>query len=65
LPVEFVAALGYASVFSSATNTLIAPALIGAEVFGFNYLPYFLLTVCISYIFNGNHSIYKGQKSIF
>ncbi|WP_185938036.1 chloride channel protein, partial [Enterococcus avium] len=28
LPVEFVAALGYASVFSSATNTLIAPALI-------------------------------------
>ena len=65
LPVEFVAALGYASVFSSATNTLIAPALIGAEVFGFNYLPYFLFTVCISYIFNGNHSIYKGQKSIF
>lgn len=65
LPVKFVAALGYASVFSSATNTLIAPALIGAEVFGFNYLPYFLFTVCISYIFNGNHSIYKGQKSIF
>lgn len=65
LPIEFVAALGYASVFSSATNTLIAPALIGAEVFGFNYLPYFLLTVCISYVFNGNHSIYKGQKSIF
>ncbi|EDP68398.1 hypothetical protein CAT7_02914 [Carnobacterium sp. AT7] len=65
LPIEFVAALGYASVFSSATNTLIAPALIGAEVFGFNYLPYFLLTVCISYVFNGNHSIYKGQKTVF
>lgn len=65
LPVEFVAALGYASVFSSATNTLIAPALIGAEVFGFNYLPYFLLTVCISYVFNGNNSIYGGQKIIF
>lgn len=64
LPIEFVAALGYISVFSSATNTLIAPALIGAEVFGFDYLPYFLLTVCVSYVFNGNHSIYGGQKTI-
>lgn len=65
LPIEFAAALGYASVFSSATNTLIAPALIGAEVFGFDYLPYFLITVSISYVFNGNHSIYGGQKTIF
>ncbi|OJF91679.1 hypothetical protein AX762_10870 [Alkalibacterium sp. 20] len=58
LPVEFVAALGYTSVFSSTTNTIIAPALIGAAVFGFNYLPYFLFAVCISYVFNGNHLIY-------
>lgn len=65
LPVEFVAALGYASVFASATNTLIAPALIGAEVFGFAYLPYFLITVCVAYVFNGNLSIYGGQKTVF
>lgn len=64
LPIEFVAALGYISVFSSATNTLIAPALIGAEIFGFDYLPYFLLSVCVSYVFNGNNSIYGGQKTI-
>ncbi|MBM6616027.1 chloride channel protein [Desemzia sp. RIT804] len=65
LPIEFVAALGYASVFASATNTLIAPALIGAEVFGFEYLPFFLLAVCAAYVFNGNHSIYGGQKNLF
>lgn len=28
------AALGYAAVFGSATNTLLAPVLIGMEVFG-------------------------------
>ena len=28
------AALGYAAVFGSATNTLIAPIMIGLEVFG-------------------------------
>jgi len=63
LPTAFVAALGYASVFGSATNTLIAPMLIGAEVFGFKYLPYFFVTCTLAYIFNGNKSIYTAQKT--
>lgn len=33
MPVELCAALGYAAVFGSATNTLLAPILIGCEVF--------------------------------
>ncbi len=41
LPLVFVAALGYAAVFGSATSTLLAPIFIGGEVFGFAYLPYF------------------------
>lgn len=62
LPIEFVAALGYAAVFGSATNTFLAPIFIGAEVFGFNYLPYFFAICTISYMFNGNKSIYTAQK---
>ncbi|MDW5299627.1 MAG: chloride channel protein [Sedimentibacter sp.] len=62
LPVPLVAALGYASVFGSATNTLIAPMFIGAEVFGFEYMPYFFVTCMLAYIFNGNKSIYPLQK---
>jgi H+/Cl- antiporter ClcA len=62
LPAAFVAALGYAAVFGGATNTLIAPMMLGAEVFGFGYLPYFFIVCAIAYVFNGNMSIYPLQK---
>lgn len=64
LPVEFVAALGYAAVFGSATNTFIAPVFIGAEVFGYEYIPYFFVICAIAYFFNGNKSIYTAQKNV-
>lgn len=63
LPFYFSASFGYAAVFSSASNTLIAPILIGAETFGFNMLPYFIICISISYICNFNKSIYDGQRS--
>lgn len=63
LPVDFMAALGYASVFGSATNTILAPMFIGAEVFGYSYLPYFFLVCSVAYIVNDNQSIYHGQKN--
>lgn len=62
LPVELAAAFGYAAVFGSATNTFLAPVLIGAEVFGFAYLPHFFLVCVFSYLFNLNKSIYSLQK---
>ncbi|OFI47914.1 hypothetical protein BG262_07945 [Floricoccus penangensis] len=63
LPLYFSASLGYAAVFSSASNTLIAPILIGAETFGFNMLPYYIISISISYICNFNKSIFEGQRS--
>lgn len=63
LPIELAAALGYVSVFGSATNTLLAPILIGAEVFGFTYLPYFTIVCSIAYLCNKNESIYSLQKN--
>lgn len=62
LPVEFVAAAGYISVFGSATNTLIAPIFIGGEVFGFANLPYFVLVMIFAYSVNRKNSIYGGQE---
>lgn len=62
MPIYFVAALGYSAVFAGATNTLIAPMIIGAEVFGYEYLPYFVIVCAVAYACNGNLSIYSLQK---
>lgn len=62
LSAAFCAALGYAAVFGSATNTLLAPALIGAEVFGWAAAPHFFAVCALSYAVNGGRSIYSGQK---
>lgn len=62
LPVQFAAALGYAAVFGSASNTFLAPMLIGAEVFGFAYIPYFFIVCAISYVLNHDQTIYGKQQ---
>ncbi|MBM7642180.1 chloride channel protein [Streptococcus loxodontisalivarius] len=62
LPVELVAAAGYISVFSSATNTFLAPIFIGGEVFGFSNVAYFFIAVAFAYSINRRQSIYGLQK---
>ena len=56
-------ALGYAAVFGSATNTVIAPFLIGIEVFGAKNALAFVLVCSIAYIVNGDRCIYGAQGS--
>lgn len=62
LPPEVCAALGYAAVFGSATNTLMAPMLIGLEVFGSDNAVAFVLVCVVAYLVNGNRSIYTAQQ---
>lgn len=62
LPVTLTAALGFAAVFGSATNTFFAPILVGGEIFGYECLPYFFIVCAVAYIFNMNKSIYSLQK---
>lgn len=62
LPPIFLAALGYVAVFGSATNILLAPMIMGAEIFGAEYLPYFAMVCALSYSCNLNLSIYPLQK---
>lgn len=63
LPADFVGALGYVAVFCSGTNTFLAPILVGAEIFGYQNMPYFIAVCMISFIFNGNKSIYAQKRS--
>lgn len=63
LPSGFGAALGFVAVFGGATNTILAPIFAGAELFGYQYLPYYFLVSAIAYVFNGNKSIYPDQRS--
>ena len=45
----FGAALGFASVFCSGSNTLLAAILVGVESFGYNMLPFFSVVCFASY----------------
>lgn len=63
LPPLLIAALGYVAVFGSATNTLLAPIFIGAEVFGPQNIVTFVIVCVIAYVFNGNKTIYSLQKT--
>ncbi|MGQ7379753.1 chloride channel protein [Streptococcus suis] len=61
LPTELVAALGYCAVFGTATNTLLAPIIIGYEVFGANLIPYAIPVLAIAYLVNRKQTIYGQQ----
>ena len=62
MSIALCAALGYAAVFGSATNTLLAPILIGCEVFGFGNLPMFIIVCGVAYLFNMAKSSYAQQE---
>lgn len=64
LPAMTCAALGYAAVFGSATNTLLAPIMIGLEVFGPAEMLPFVIVCVIAYLMNGDRSIYAAQERI-
>lgn len=63
LPQPLCAALAYAAVFGAGTNTLVAPVLVGMELFGGQYFGCFFLVSVVAYACNGNHSIYP-QRSL-
>jgi len=58
---SLLAALGLLAVFGSATNTPIATIVLGIELFGINALPFYIISVLISYYTLGHHGIYSSQ----
>lgn len=61
-PVDLMAGLGFVAVFAGATNTPLACTIMGVELFGAEYLPYFAIACFLSYLFSGHTGIYLSQR---
>lgn len=65
LPVNLVAACGMVGVFCGVTNCPITSLLISFELFGFEGMPYYLVTVAVSYMLSGYYGLYRAQKIMY
>lgn len=61
-PVSLFAALGFIAVFAGATNTPLACTLMGAELFGSQYILLFAIACFTAYFFSGTSGIYTAQR---
>ena len=64
-PVSMSAACGMIAVFAGATNCPIAAILIAMEMFQGEGLPFFAITVAISFILSQHLSLYTAQRFNF
>lgn len=62
---SLAAACGMASVFCGVTNCPISALLLSFELFGFECMPFFLLSVCIAYLESGYYGLYHSQKILY
>ena len=65
LPIPLVAACGMVGVFCGVTNCPVTSLLISFELFGFAGMPYYLVTVAVSYMLSGNFGLYHDQKLMY
>ncbi len=65
LPIELAAACGMVGVFCGVTNSPIASLLLSFELFGFEGMPYYLITVAVSYMLSGYCGLYHQQKILY
>ncbi len=64
-PVSLFAGLGFVAVFAGATNTPLACTIMGAELFGNQYILVFFVACFIAYFFSGHTGIYSSQRKFF
>jgi H+/Cl- antiporter ClcA len=62
VPPPLLASVGFAAVFAGASNTPIASALMGMELFGSGGFLFMLVGTVVSYIFSGHRSVYVTQR---
>ena len=58
-------AVGMGAVFCGVTNCPITSLLICFELFGFEGMPYFLLSIALSYMLSGYFGLYRSQKIVY
>lgn len=65
LPPQLCAAVGLSSVFCGATNCPITSLLISFELFGYDAMPYYVISIALSYMFSGYYGLYHSQKILY
>ncbi len=65
MPTGLIAACGMVGVFCGVTNCPITSLLISFELFGFEGMPYYLVTVAVSYMLSGYYGLYRAQKIMY
>lgn len=65
LPAELAAACGMVGVFCGVTNCPISSLLISFELFGFEGMPYYLISIAVSYMLSGYYGLYSAQKIMY
>ncbi len=63
--IPLAAACGMAGVFCGVTNCPITSLLLAFELFGFAGMPYYLITVAVSYMLSGYYGLYHAQKILY
>lgn len=65
LPAGLSAACGMAALFAGVTNCPISTMFLCIELFGSEYIPFFLIAVSISYLESGYFGLYNSQKIMY
>lgn len=65
MPAALSAAVGMGALFCGVTNCPITSLLICFELFGYDAMPYFLISVAFSYWVSGYFGLYKSQKIVY
>jgi H+/Cl- antiporter ClcA len=63
MPVDLAAALGFVAVFAGAANTPLAGTLLGIELFGAEFAPFFAAACFVAYKLSGPGGIYTAQRT--
>ena len=58
-------AVGMGAIFCGVTNSPISSLLICFELFGLEAMPYFLLSIALSYMLSGYYGLYHSQKIVY
>ena len=65
LPVQLAAACGMVGLFCGVTNSPVTSLLLAFELFGFEGMPFYLVSIAVSYLVSGYESLYRRQKILY
>jgi len=65
LPGGLCAAVGMMALFVSVTNCPVSTVLMAFELFGFEAMPYFAISIAVSFTLSGYYGLYSSQKFIY